>query len=107
MDYNFSKLLRIHSGYSQENLAHRMGIVRPYLSRCEQSDKQLSYKIMKKLANACDVSVESLFLAVTEAPKELNDEEKELYSTLRSILRMRIISKTEKTRLAAGLRKVA
>jgi transcriptional regulator with XRE-family HTH domain len=107
MDYKFAKLLRIYSGYSQENLALKMGIVRPYLSRCEQGDKQLSFKVMQKLADACDISLESLFLAVTDVPKELNRSEKELYRTLRAILRMRIILKTEKVRLANMFQEVA
>jgi transcriptional regulator with XRE-family HTH domain len=107
MDYKFSKLLRIYSGYSQKNLALKMGIVRPYLSRCEQEEKKLSFKIMQKLADAYNISIEALFLAVTDVPQELTEEERELYSTLRSILRMRIISKTERERLTVGLCKVA
>ena len=84
-----------------------MDIVRPYLSRCEQEEKKISFKIMQKLAEACNISLEALFLAVTDVPRELNKTEKELYCTLRAILRMRIISKTEKERLADVLPKVA
>jgi transcriptional regulator with XRE-family HTH domain len=107
MDYKFAKLLRVYSGYSQENLALKMGVARPYLSRCEQSDKPLSFKVMQKLADACNISLESLFLAFTDVPKELNKQEREIYGKLRSILRMRLILKVEEARLLDELQKIA
>jgi transcriptional regulator with XRE-family HTH domain len=107
MDYNYSKLLRIYSGYSQEDFASLAGIVRSSLSKYEQGRTPLSFKTMKKMADACNVSIESLFLAVTDVPKELHKEEKALYQTLRLIMRMRLISKAEKNRLANMLAKVA
>jgi transcriptional regulator with XRE-family HTH domain len=107
MDYNYSKLLRIYSGYSQEDFASLIGIVRSSLSKYEQGRTPVPFKAMQKVAKACNISIESLFLAVTDVPKELNKEEKALYQTLRLIMRMRLISKAEKKRLASTLTKVA
>jgi len=107
MDYKFPRLLRVYSGYSQEDFASLSGIVRSSLSKYEQGRIPLSFKTMKKMADACNVSIESLFLAVTDVPKELNKNEKELYQALRSVMRMRLIAKTEKERLSLLLSKVA
>ena len=107
MDYNYSRLLRIYSGYSQGDFADLVGIVRTSLSKYEQGRIPVSFKAMQRVADACNISIESLFLAVTDAPRELTKKEKELYQTLRAIMRMRLISKMEKARLESALAKVA
>lgn len=51
------KVLRKHRGMTQEELAERAGISRPYLTEIETKRKDGSVRAIKKLAEILDVDV--------------------------------------------------
>ena len=55
------KLLRLEKGYSQEELASRAGIDRTYISDIEKGERNVSLKIIEKLALALDREIFELF----------------------------------------------
>lgn len=52
--------LRINAGWSQEDLAQRIGVPQQTIAFWEQSDKPPRAEVLSQLAEALDVSVESL-----------------------------------------------
>jgi transcriptional regulator with XRE-family HTH domain len=55
------KLLRLEKGYSQEELASRAGIDRTYISDIEKGERNVSLKIIEKLALSLDKEIFELF----------------------------------------------
>lgn len=55
------KVLRLEKGYSQEELASRAGIDRTYISDIEKGERNVSLKIIEKLALALDREIFELF----------------------------------------------
>lgn len=47
--------LRLASGYSQEELAHRAGLDRTYVSSCERGRRNLTLEAIVKFADALSV----------------------------------------------------
>jgi transcriptional regulator with XRE-family HTH domain len=55
------KARREAAGVTQEDLAHRAGIHRTYLSDCERGTRNLSLVNVERLAKALTVSLSELF----------------------------------------------
>jgi transcriptional regulator with XRE-family HTH domain len=58
---NKIKDLRILQGYSQEELANRAGIDRTYISDIEKGERNVSLKIIEKLAISFKMEIHELF----------------------------------------------
>lgn len=58
---NKIKDLRIQKGYSQEELANRAGIDRTYISDIEKGERNVSLKIIEKLAISFEMEIHELF----------------------------------------------
>lgn len=54
------KTLRKEKGLSQEELAERSGLNRPYISGIEQGKRNVSLEVMEKLAKALGVGIGEL-----------------------------------------------
>ena len=54
------KALRKEKGLSQEELAERSGLNRPYISGIEQGKRNVSLEVMEKLADALGVGIGEL-----------------------------------------------
>lgn len=54
------KTLRKEKGMSQEELAEKSGLNRPYISAIEQGKRNVSLEVMEKLAEAMGVGIVSL-----------------------------------------------
>lgn len=54
------RTLRKEKGLSQEELADRSGLNRPYISGIEQGKRNVSLEVMEKLAGAMGVEIGSL-----------------------------------------------
>ncbi|WP_194976998.1 helix-turn-helix domain-containing protein [Aquiflexum lacus] len=54
------KTLRKEKGLSQEELAERSGLNRPYISGIEQGKRNVSLEVMDKLAEALKVGIGEL-----------------------------------------------
>ncbi|SMD42464.1 Predicted transcriptional regulator with C-terminal CBS domains [Aquiflexum balticum DSM 16537] len=54
------KTLRKEKGLSQEELAERSGLNRPYISGIEQGKRNVSLEVMEKLAVAIEVGIGEL-----------------------------------------------
>lgn len=52
--------VRLRVGFSQEELAHRAGLDRTYVSSCERGRRNLSLEAIIKLARALDVAPSEL-----------------------------------------------
>jgi transcriptional regulator with XRE-family HTH domain len=52
--------LRINAGWSQEELAQRVGVPQQTIAFWEQSDKPPRAEVLPQLAEALDVSIEAL-----------------------------------------------
>jgi transcriptional regulator with XRE-family HTH domain len=55
------KTLRKEKGLSQEELAERSGLNRPYISGIEQGKRNVSLEVMEKLAEALGVEMVVFF----------------------------------------------
>lgn len=55
------KTLRKEKGLSQEELAERSGLNRPYISGIEQGKRNVSLEVIEKLAGALDTGIIDLF----------------------------------------------
>jgi transcriptional regulator with XRE-family HTH domain len=55
------RALRKQSGFSQEELAHRVGVHVTYLGGVERGERNLALLNITRLANALDVSLAKLF----------------------------------------------
>ncbi len=58
---NKIKILRQEKGYSQEELANRAGIDRTYISDIEKGERNISLKIIEKLALSFDIEIYEIF----------------------------------------------
>jgi transcriptional regulator with XRE-family HTH domain len=54
------KSLRKEKGMSQEELAEKSGLNRPYISAIEQGKRNVSLEVMEKLAEAMGVIIKDL-----------------------------------------------
>lgn len=54
------KKYRLEKGLSQEALADKAGLHRTYISLLERKKKNVSIKILEKIANALEISIASL-----------------------------------------------
>lgn len=54
------RVFREHRGMTQEDLATKTGISRPYLTAIESGSRTGSLKILKKIAGILNISVENL-----------------------------------------------
>lgn len=61
------KLLRQRAGWSQDELAYRAGLNSSYVGRIERAERNVTLKVVEKLARALRVQVKVLF--------EFDDEE--------------------------------
>lgn len=57
---NRLKALRKEKGLSQEELAEKSGLNRPYISGIEQGKRNVSLEVMEKLAEALEVEMKEL-----------------------------------------------
>lgn len=55
------KLLRKGKELSQEELALKSGLNRPYISGIEQGKRNVSLEVMEKLAEALDIEIKEFF----------------------------------------------
>ncbi|SFB40232.1 helix-turn-helix domain-containing protein [Algoriphagus aquimarinus] len=55
------KLLRKGKELSQEELALKSGLNRPYISGIEQGKRNVSLEVMEKLAEALEIHIKELF----------------------------------------------
>ena len=46
---------------SQENIAEKSGLNRPYISAIEQGKRNVSLEVIKKLAEALEIEIKELF----------------------------------------------
>jgi len=54
------KRYRLEKGLSQEALADKAGLHRTYISLLERKKKNVSIKILEKIANALEINIDSL-----------------------------------------------
>ncbi|WP_100627015.1 helix-turn-helix domain-containing protein [Algoriphagus formosus] len=54
------RVLRKDKGLSQEELAEKSGLNRPYISAIEQGKRNVSLEVMEKLAEAMSLNIKSL-----------------------------------------------
>jgi transcriptional regulator with XRE-family HTH domain len=57
---NRLKTLRKEKGLSQEELALKSGLNRPYISAIEKGKRNVSLEVMEKLAEAMDIEIRGL-----------------------------------------------
>jgi transcriptional regulator with XRE-family HTH domain len=55
------KTLRKEKGMSQEELAEKSGLNRPYISAIEQGKRNVSLEVMDKLAEAIGIDIKGFF----------------------------------------------
>lgn len=55
------KIVRLKQGLSQEKLAELTGLHRTYVGGIERGERNISLKNVKRLADALNISLESLF----------------------------------------------
>lgn len=55
------KELRKEKGFSQDELAERSGLNRPYISGIEQGKRNVSLEVIEKLAEALEVKIINIF----------------------------------------------
>ncbi|UZD22287.1 helix-turn-helix transcriptional regulator [Algoriphagus halophytocola] len=55
------KLLRKAKELSQEDLADKSGLNRPYISAIEQGKRNVSLEVIEKLAEALDIEIKEFF----------------------------------------------
>jgi len=60
------RALRVGAGFSQEELAHRAGLDRTYVSSCERGRRNLSLESIVTLANALGVKPSELLVGVEQ-----------------------------------------
>lgn len=92
------KTKRKELGFSQEELAHRAGLHRTYVSDVERGVRNLSLESIEKLANALELSIAGLFLRVpgeTGIPERIEillieDDKRDVEMTLRAFGKARI-----------------
>jgi transcriptional regulator with XRE-family HTH domain len=53
--------LRKERGISQEELAHRCGLDRSYMGATERGERNISLKVILRIADGLDISVVTLF----------------------------------------------
>ena len=58
------RAVRLQAGLSQEELAHRAGLDRTYVSSCERGKRNLSLEAIVRLAEALDVPASALLVDV-------------------------------------------
>ena len=63
------KMRRASLGISQEELAHRAGLHRTYVSDLERGARNPSIESIEKLANALQISVAKLFEAANDGQR--------------------------------------
>ncbi|MEB2777457.1 helix-turn-helix transcriptional regulator [Algoriphagus sp. D3-2-R+10] len=56
------KLLRKAKELSQEELAEKSGLNRPYISAIEQGKRNVSLEVIEKLAEALEIKIKEFFL---------------------------------------------
>lgn len=54
------KKYRLEKGFSQEELADRAGLHRTYISLLERKKKNVSVRILEKIANALEIDIKTL-----------------------------------------------
>lgn len=54
------RTLRKEKGLSQEELALKSGLNRPYISAIEKGNRNVSLEVMEKLAGAMDIEIRGL-----------------------------------------------
>jgi transcriptional regulator with XRE-family HTH domain len=79
------KTLRKRQGLSQEELAERVEINSTHLSRLETGKYQPSIDVLKRLAEALEVSADHLLSAEAEEPAEVHIRNKPLADRIRLI----------------------
>ncbi|WP_322094566.1 helix-turn-helix domain-containing protein [Paraburkholderia bannensis] len=65
------RALRISAGFSQEELAHRAGLDRTYVSSCERGRRNLSLESIVTLAIALGVKPSELLVGVEQVGDEI------------------------------------
>lgn len=60
--------LRLNRGYSQTDLARRVGLSRPYLSQLESGTRSPSLGLAERLARALDITVDELLVLLRGSP---------------------------------------
>lgn len=72
---NKIRLLREQKGYSQESLAHELGITQPSYARLEKQDDRISITRLKQIANILKTTVSELI--EERAQKVINQQNSE------------------------------
>ncbi|MBD3351144.1 MAG: helix-turn-helix domain-containing protein [Candidatus Lokiarchaeota archaeon] len=58
---NRVRALRISQGFSQEELALRVGVHRTYMGAIERGERNISLENIEKIANALKIEIKDLF----------------------------------------------
>jgi len=77
------KIARKAKGFSQQNLAERIGAHLTHINRVETGKCSPSIDLVAKIANALGVSVDSLISENSEGIKDVHIEDKDLAERLR------------------------
>jgi len=72
---NTIKMFRIANGYTIKELAKYSGVSSAYISMVENSDRELSGKMLKKISGAFGVSISAL-TRISELSEQENWEDK-------------------------------
>jgi transcriptional regulator with XRE-family HTH domain len=76
------RLIRSKKGLSQKDMADKFDISQNYLSLIESEKKMPSLHIIENIASKLNVSKEALLFAISDVPKELDDNSKKDYKKL-------------------------
>ena len=90
---NLVKTIRTARGVSQKSLSNKLGISTNYLCLLENSKRNPSGELIKKIADEFDVSYEALEFLCTETPQELDEEHSKTYTKLQENIASLIVYK--------------
>lgn len=87
------KLYRIRFHLSQGDLAKTLDVSVNFLSQVENDKKTISLTKLGDIANKLGFSKELLLLAASNAPKELNTDQKEYFDLMQEYILQYILKK--------------
>jgi hypothetical protein len=90
IDPSFLRIIRKISGMRLLELSRQIGMNPSRYSYIESGKIPLSVRIIKQISNKIGVSVEALIFSFMHPPAEFTDYEKDIFITLRAIIRSKI-----------------
>ncbi|QCC86807.1 XRE family transcriptional regulator [Desulfovibrio desulfuricans] len=77
------KLIRVHRGISQGDMAKMLGVTQNFLSQVENNKRDVSITKLRDFADKLGISNEILLIAGCDTPLELQDDDKKIFLNMK------------------------